>query len=383
MTPWLFPLHRLGLTAALALTLTAALAAAPAAEPLRIALTGQALIKHDLRAVHPEKSRAVAAALAGHDVVFTDLEVAIDTGRGQKTRESQFFHATRPDVLDCLKDWHFNLLALSNNHAWDLGAEGILGTIQAVEARGFVHAGNGASLAAAAAPAYLATPRGRVALVSMASGRGNGKDASATATRAGINEVQLDEKTGEIDAAHAARVFDALRTAAAQADVVIVYQHDHFWEKDNRVTPEWKKRFARACIDAGATIFVSHGAPLLHGIELYRGGVIFYDLGGLVFHTITAPGYYLPEVWESAIAYTEFTGGRLSALRLRPVALNERGEGEPPSPQFYRTRGMPAPASGAQARAILARLAKLSVPYGTKITISGESAVVEIPSAPR
>ena len=28
---------------------------------------------------------------------------------------------------------------------------------------------------------------------------------------------------------------------------------------------------ARQCIDAGACAFVSHGAPLLHGIELYLG----------------------------------------------------------------------------------------------------------------
>lgn len=355
-------------------------AAENGAGPLRMAFTGQALIKHDLRPIHPDKSAAVANALRGYDVVFTDLETAIDAGRGVKTRESQFFHATKPDVLDCLKAWNFNLLALSNNHAWDLGPDGILATIQEVEARGFVHAGNGRNLAAAAAPSVLKTPRGRVALVSMASGRSNGKEAAATAERPGIHEVQLDEKTGEIDAAHAMRVFASIRAARAAAEYVIVYQHDHFWEKDNRITPEWKKRFARACVDAGATVFVSHGAPLLHGIELYRGGVIFYDLGGLVFHTVTAPGYYLPEVWESAIAYAEFSQGRLTGLKLRAVALNEQGEGEPPSPRFYQTRGAPALATGEQARAIYERLQRLSAGYGTKITLGAELAVVEVPA---
>ena len=358
--------------------LLSGLATRAADGPLRIAFAGQALIQHDLRAIQPQKSAAMAAALAGHDVVFTDLETAIDAGRGAKTRESQFFHAAPAAVLYCLKDWNFNLVALSNNHSFDLGGAGILATIAEVRRRGFAHAGTGATLEAAAAPAVLATPHGRVALVAFASGK-TGDGAAATAKRAGIHEVKLDEKAGEIDAADAARVFAALRTAAKSADVVIAYQHDHYWEKDNRVTPEWKKRFAHACIEAGATVFVSHGAPLLHGIELYRDGVIFYDLGGLVFHTITAPGYYLPEVWESAIAEAVFQNGKLTALRLRAVALNELGEGGPPSPRFYATRGAPSLATGAPARAILERLARLSAALGTKISLDGDSAAVVLP----
>ena len=362
---------------ALAALAVALVARAADHAPLRIALTGQALIQHDLRVTAPEKFRALVSAFAGRDAVFTDLETVLDTGVGAKTRDSQFFHAAPPAVLDCLRDWHFNLLALSNNHAFDLGAPGILATIAEVDRRDFVRAGTGADLATASAPAILTTPRGKVALVAFASGK-IADGGAATADRAGVNEVRLDEATGEIAAADAARVFAALRAAAKSADVVIAYQHDHYWEKDNRVTPEWKKRFARACLDAGATIFVSHGAPLLHGIELHRGRPIFYGLGGLVFHTITAPGYYLPEVWESVIVDAEFSSGQLTALRLRAVALNERGEGEPPSPRFYATRGAPTLATGESARAILARLAALSAPYGTRLRLTGDTAEISL-----
>lgn len=346
--------------------------------PLRVTFTGQALVQHDLRAVAPEKFRAMTDALRANasDVVFTDLETVINTGAGKATRDSQFFHAAGPEVIDGLKAWGFNLLALGNNHAWDLGAPGILGTIAEVKARDMVFAGTGANLAAASAPAVLTTPRGRVALVAFASGK-IAEGGAATDTRAGVNEVKLDEKTGDIDRVDAERVFAALRLAARSAEVVIAYQHDHYWEKDNRVTPEWKRRFARACLDAGATVFVSHGAPMLHGIELYRGRPIFYDLGGLVFHTITAPGYYLPEIWESVIADAEFAGGKLVALKLRPVALNERGVGDPPSKRFYETRGAPSLATGDAARAILDRLARLSAPYGTRLVIAGDAATLD------
>ncbi len=350
--------------------------------PLRIALTGQALIQSDLRETAPEKIKALAGVLRGHDVVFTDLETVIDVGAGaKKTRDTQFFHAAPPAVLDCLKDLGFNMLALSNNHAFDLGPSGVMAAIEETKKRGFVTAGTGPNLAAATAPAILTTPRGRVALVAMASGK-VGENAMATADRAGVDEVRLDEKTGEINAEDAARVFASLHAAAASADVVIAYQHDHYWEKDNRVTPEWKKRFAHACIDAGATLYISHGAPMLHGIEIYHGHVIFYDLGGLVFHTVTAPGYYLPEIWESAIVDAQYEKGRVTSLRLRAVALNELGEGAPPSPRFYLTRGAPSLATGDQARGIFERLARLSAALGTKISIEGDSAVVVLPGAP-
>ncbi len=355
---------------------------APANASLRVSFTGQALIKHDLREATPEKFKAMAAALQTNrpHVLFTDLEVTIDTGVGTAKRDTQFFHATKPAVIDCLKAWGFNLLALSNNHAWDLGAPGILGTLNEVKKRGLGFAGTGATLAAASAPGYLETPLGRVALVSFASGK-IAEGAAATPDRAGVNEVRLREETKELDAGDAARIFDSIKTArAAGAALVIAYQHDHYWEPDNRVTPEWKRVFARACIDAGADVFVSHGAPMLHGIELHRGRPIFYDLGGLVFHTITAPGYYKPEVWESVIADAEFVAGRLTALRFRPVVMNENGEGEPPSPQFYRTRGAPAPASGEAARAILERLARLSAAYGTTFTFSADGSAIVLPS---
>jgi len=350
---------------------------------LRVTFTGQALIKHDLREVAPEKFKSMGAALQVNrpHVLFTDLEVTIDTGVGTPKRDTQFFHATKPAVIDCLKAWGFNLLALSNNHAWDLGTPGILGTLNEVKKRGLGFAGTGATLAAASAPGYLETSQGRVALISFASGK-IAEGAAATPDRAGVNEVRLREETKELDAGDVARVFDSIKAArAAGATLVIAYQHDHYWEPDNRITPEWKRVFARACIDAGADVFVSHGAPMLHGIELHRGRPIFYDLGGLVFHTITAPGYYKPEVWESVIADAEFVAGRLTALRFRPIVMNENGEGEPPSPRFYRTRGAPALATGETGRAILERLARLSAAYGTTFTFSADGSAIVLPTS--
>jgi poly-gamma-glutamate capsule biosynthesis protein CapA/YwtB (metallophosphatase superfamily) len=128
-----------------------------------------------------------------------------------------------------------------------------------------------------------------------------------------------------------------------------------------------------------------HGAPLLHGIEIYRGRPIFYDLGNFIYNvppTLTYIGE--PMNFESAVAYVEFQGRDLRSISLRPIALNNIGEGQPDvhseytNNEFLDTRGLPAPATGAKARYILQRLADDSKPFGTVVNVEGESARVEL-----
>jgi poly-gamma-glutamate capsule biosynthesis protein CapA/YwtB (metallophosphatase superfamily) len=357
-----------------ALALLALLPLVAGAAPLRVILTGQALIEHDARLHAPQKFAALRPLLHGRDVVFTNLEVVIQTGVGKPIKDS-YLHAASTEVLDCLSELGFNLLALSNNHIGDLGPEGVLGAIRAIEDCGFVHAGAGATLELAAQPGLLKTQRGRVALVSAASGGGKRAGSSGT-DQAGMNEIRRnrEDPAKGLHPDDVARVLADIRSAAQHADLVIFYHHDHLWAKDMRDTPGWKQGWARACIDAGAHVFVSHGAPLLHGIELYRGRPIFYDLGGLFFHTVTKPGHYPPEVWESVIVETSFENGRFGAITLRPIVLNEHGK---PGDDFFKTRGFPEPATPARAREILDRLAKLSAAYGTKLDITANAATID------
>lgn len=365
---------RFCLGSAVALALAAVL---PAGE-LRVLLTGQSLIKHDLRAVQPADYPALREFLqagAPH-AAFTNLETAIHGPfGGAPTRHTEYQHAAEPVVLDCLRELGFNLLSTGNNHSWDLGTAGILSTLHEVDRRGFVRAGTGRNLGEASAPAFLETPAGRVALVALASGRIR-PGAAATADRPGVNEVRLDAEKLLLPE-DVERVLVAVRLAAVHARAVIVYQHDHYWEEDLRLTPEWKKSFARACIDAGASVFVSHGVPQLHGLEIYKGRPVFYGLGNLVFHTITKPGHYAPEVWQSVVADLVLDGdGRAASLRLRPVLLNEHGA-DPA--RFNETRGAPRPARGPDARRVLEHLAALSASYGTTFRFEDDSALVVLP----
>ncbi|SFO37072.1 poly-gamma-glutamate synthesis protein (capsule biosynthesis protein) [Actinomadura madurae] len=64
-----------------------------------------------------------------------------------------------------LKGWGFDMVGFANNHAVDWGPKGARETIRLLDAAGICSAGFGETRAAARAPAFFASPKGRVALV--------------------------------------------------------------------------------------------------------------------------------------------------------------------------------------------------------------------------
>ena len=375
--------------------------------PLTIALTGQAMIRSDIRATAPAAVPIIQGLLKG-DVIFTNLEAAI-AQKGQTIQEGRGFLAP-PEALDALTACGFNLLALADNHAFDLRVPGIQNTIAETDRRKLAHAGTGNNVAEASAPAYLKTAKGTVALIASASGL-IATGGNATADRPGVNELRVyagdtqNEATEDLpgtapNAPHpddARRILQNIREARGRADVVIVYQHNHVFGQHSfstiftegmpeRLAPnEWLRKWTHDEIDAGADIVVMHGAPLLHGVEVYRGKLILYDLGNFIYN-LPATLTYIdePMSWETVVAYVEWQGTSLKSVSFRPVVLNPIGSGQPDvhnpyaDNEFLHTRGLPSPATGARARYILQRLADASKPFGTTMTIAGDTATIAV-----
>ena len=349
-----------------------------AATPLTVTLAGQALVRFDARRSAPESFAEMQALWRGSDVVFTNLEAAVSGPKAEApTRGDELLHAIDPSVLDSLKAEGFNLLALSNNHTWDLNTGGVLSTLEAVDSRHLAHAGTGKTLTEATAATYLQTPGGTVALVSFASGK-VGTNGAATSSRPGLDELRLEEKTKTLNPADAARILASIRDAAGHADCVIAYDHNHYWEASMQETPTWMQAWARACIEAGASAFVCHGEPLMHGIEIYHGKPIFYNLGNFAFQTKTQEKWKGPEIWESIVAKCVFEQGRLTSLTVVPLVLNDKGEA---GARFIETRGWPRLATGERRDAILTLLKTLSAPYQTKFQPDPAGAKVVLPAA--
>src|SRR5579862_1087950 len=360
-------------------------------QTMSITLTGQSMIRTDIRA-HSSAAVPVIQSLLKGDVIFTNFETTIfDPRKGQKRTDGRF--VSPPEAMEALKTFGFNLLSLANNHSFDLKTAGVQNVLEQSARLNMAHAGVGKTIDEAVAPGYPKTPKGTVALIAMASGPvpdgGN-----ATASRAGVNELHVSgDKPSDEDTR---RILQSIGEARKKADMVIVYEHNHIFDKPFQTImleelperlgpPEWLKKWTRAEIDAGADIVVMHGAPLLHGVEIYHGHPIFFDLGNFIFQ-VPPPDTLLDEpiVWESVVAYVEFQGRNLQSIKFRPIAMNKIGQGQADTHDahtvnlFLQTRGLPRPATGEQAHYILKRLADLSRPFGTTVLVKDDAAELEL-----
>jgi poly-gamma-glutamate capsule biosynthesis protein CapA/YwtB (metallophosphatase superfamily) len=392
----------------LAVVFTIGTAVWPQSPTLNITVTGQSMIRSDFRVHAPDEVATISPLLKG-DVIFTNFEATV-IEKEQSTHDGRFL--SPPEALDALQALGFNLLALSDNHSFDLKVAGVQNALREVKKRNIVHAGIGNNLEEAVAPGYLHTSKGTVALVAMASGL-IAEGGSATATRPGVNELRIEaggkpnESTTELppepgnqpNAEDKQRILQSIREARQHADLVVVYEHNHVFlnrpfgalfseELPERLAPaDWLKKWTHEEIDAGADIIVMHGAPLIHGVEIYHNRPIFFDLGNFIFN-VPPTDIQLDEpiIWESVVAHVQFQGKNLQSISFQPIAMNKIGQGEPDvrdehtNNLFLQTRGLPKPATGNQARYILQRLADASRPFGTKVEVKGDTAEINLKS---
>lgn len=377
-----------------------------------------------------------------------------------------------------------DLVSTASNHALDYSYGGLGSTCEALDAAGLAHAGSGADLAAARAPAFADTAAGRVALVSATSSFPTFAQAGAARTdaagRPGINPLRYfsvidpatadrlisivaalglgvvrDTGSGEFvihppglhntisrfrvvegeappttscDESDLAGNLESIRYARSVSDLVIAHLHVQAWDgADGRMSasPAFAHEFGRASAEAGAAIVLIQGAHApIRGIEVHAGVPILYDPGPLFrLGRREAQPHDFYTRWGNAPQVRSFDAGLLDAFGARDTALGGGGgkggggasggdagggddgkvtlsprEGYSHDPGFFlpvcevdagthrvtrvnlhpmrwsrasrATTGFPIPATGAAADAILDRVAELSAPYGTSVSVA-------------
>ena len=404
---------------------------------------------------------AISRCIRSHDVAFTNLEMTFHDREGTPNAVSGGTWAmTEPAMLEDVRRFGFNLYTTANNHSCDYSCDGLMATIAHLQERNMVFSGTGATLSDASRPCYLETKGHRVALISVCS-TCNPTDVAADPTgsirgRPGLNPLRFT-RLYHLDEAHfaaarelvavsgvniprersarngyanplpegrltlgntefvkdsrcyiesiynkkdMARIEAEIREACRQADVVLVSLHAHECDgMDTNVPSQFVEAFCRACIDAGANAVLGHGPHELRGIELYKGGVIFYSLGNFIFETETVEfqpldayrnkgfaddtkvgqfmdarsqngtrGYGVQEwIWKSVMAGFTVEDGKLTQIQLYPIDLGQqKSRGQKGKPRLSSDEG------------ILSYLAALSTPYGTTIRIEDGVGLIDL-----
>ena len=223
-------------------------------------------------------------------------------------------------------------------------------TIAALDKAGLPHCGTGRDLQEASAPAFIDTPNGRVAFISvntefhpdaragvttpLSPGRPgmnalrhskkffvtaehmaalkeiaaathlNGArslsqamgftapDAPGTFSFGGLS-FQVAEKEGRTSSCNRndlERLKSDIAAARAKADAVVVLAHSHCIRANVYWEPDYYfEEFCRAAVDSGATAVIGGGTHQLKGIEFRNGCPIFYSLGDFVFQNSVTP----------------------------------------------------------------------------------------------
>src|SRR6202163_4688531 len=174
----------------LAILFTFGATAWPQSAPIKIILTGQSVIRSDIRLYTPSVVSTMEPLLKG-DVVFTNFEATVaEKGQPSETVPREGNSLTPPEAMDALKDLGFNMLSLANNHSWDLRVPGIQNAIQEANRRSLAHAGTGNTLEEASAAGYLHTHKHTLPIVASASGLIR-PGAPATTSQPGENELRV------------------------------------------------------------------------------------------------------------------------------------------------------------------------------------------------
>lgn len=420
-----------------------------------LAATGDSIITRDIRVFDDPLFLRWVDAVRAADAAFTNLECQVfrmsEFAGWPAARSGGGYERGEPEVAYALKWAGFDMVSRANNHSGDYGIEGMLATNHTLDAVGLVYAGVDRNLGLASQPKYFETRKGRVALVSFASTFDDPLRAGAVRGevqgRPGLNPLRLDvtyaldpeamaalkrvltdlhskddapQPEGKLQAfdqtfvsgekserrelpreVDVERILRNVRSAARQADFVVVTTHSHEGGATIDDPPDWLIDVAHRIVDAGAATFIVHGPHRLRGIEIYKGKPIFYSLGDFIFqYETTSPqsqdiyddfgvtshlalegdlydpagqgvDYSLrPENahwWDGAVVLPRFRGHDVVSMEILPIELSNvgpflTGDGR-------AQRGTPRVAVGARAQAILDQIAKASRRFGTQIAV--------------
>lgn len=260
-----------------------------------------------------------APGLATADLTMVNLETAVTTGGDQQNKSFTF--RAPPSAFTALQDAGIDIATMANNHGADYGASGLADTLTAIKASRFPVVGIGANAAAAYAPWMTTVNGAKVAILAATQVHDETlANFSAGPTSAGVANAFSEQ------------LLAGVRAAKAKGYLVIVYLH---WGTEYDICPNPEQRtLADQLAAAGATAVIGTHAHVLQGAGWRADGTyIAYGLGNYLW-------------WMSFGNNQDDNGVLTLTFRHGKVVANTF------APSHLDARGVPLPATGAQAARI-------------------------------
>jgi len=278
---------------------------APTAPPITLAFGGDVHGEDNVRwtiEAGRDPFAGVSAALTAADVAIVNLETVV--GRRGSAVPKRFVYRSSPRLLSLAADAGIDVVNVANNHAFDYGREGFEATLEAVDDAGLTAVGGGRSRAQAESPALVTVRGTTIAILGMARVE---LPPGARAYRGvpGVTNGFSDD-----------RMRQAVQTAAAQADAVVVTVH--MGQERSECPTVYDRDFVGMLVDAGATVVVGHHPHRVQGFVTHNGALVAYSIGNFVFDARTAEGR------ASGVLEVDLEAdGSLLAHRWRPAYITD------------------------------------------------------------
>ena len=236
----------------------------------------------------------------------------------------------RPETVQWLKDAGVDLAALANNHVFDFQEQGLLDTLDTLDAAGVPHIGAGRDIAEAKRPAYYTIVRRADSAPQEAADVSGAEsvaqdaettessaqdteaedaaqdaeegtvllregDVSMTVAVLNANQIERYENPETRGAAEGlpgvfrcwdpSALYEAVREAKQSADLCIVFMH---WGTEKESQPDWYQTSqAQGLAEAGADLIVGAHPHCLQSVDCVGGIPVFYSLGNFLFTSFT------------------------------------------------------------------------------------------------
>lgn len=245
--------------------------------------------------------------LRGADLTVGNLESVIVKAPATHSRSLDRFRAgpllrVPPYAVAGLQDAGFDVLGLANNHALDLGSEGLAETASHLEAAGIDVIGASPPDEPARQPLVREVRGVRLAFLAFN----------------GLSESQAAHRSTDWSPVgwNPERASEAIAATRDRVDAVIVSVHWGY-EYETRVDPA-QREAAQALLRAGADLVIGHHPHVVQAIEVEAGRAVAYSLGNFVFDQPQ------PEAQRGLALRVFFDDEGLRAVQILPVWAGPR-----------------------------------------------------------